>query len=129
VKAGFGRNFLLPQGKAVAATETNKKVFEVRRAELHKKQAEILAVAQAAADKLTAVGAITIASKAGEEGKLFGSVGTRDIAEALAKVGVDVVKADVRLPTGALRMVGEYEVDIALHAEVTGKAKIVVIAQ
>ncbi len=129
VKAGFGRNFLLPQGKAVAATEANKKVFEARRAELQKKQAEILGKAQAAAEKLTAVGAITIASKAGEEGKLFGSVGTRDIADALSKAGVEVAKADVRLPTGALRMIGEYEIDIALHAEVTGKAKIVVIAE
>jgi len=129
VKAGFGRNFLLPQGKAVAATETNKKVFEARRADLHKKQADVLASAQAAAEKLTAIGAITIASKAGEEGKLFGSVGTRDIADALAKAGVVVAKADVRLPTGALRMVGEYEVDIALHVEVTGKAKVVIIAE
>ena len=129
VKAGFGRNFLLPQGKAVSATESNKKLFAARRAELEKQAAETLATAQALADKLSNMAAVAIKAKAGEEGKLFGSVGARDIAEALSAAGVSVNKADVRLPTGALRMMGDYEIDIALHSEVTAKAKIAIIAQ
>ena len=128
VKSGYGRNFLIPQGKAVSATEANKKFFEQRRAELEKKQAEILAAAQARAEKLAGL-AVTIASKAGDEGKLFGSVGTRDIAEAVSKAGVAIEKSEVRLPNGALRMVGEYDISIALHSEVTGTVKIAIVAE
>jgi large subunit ribosomal protein L9 len=128
VKSGYGRNFLIPQGKAVSATEANKKFFEQRRAELEKKQAEVLAAAQARAEKLAAL-TVTIASKAGDEGKLFGSVGTRDIAEAVSKAGVAVEKSEVRLPNGALRMVGEYDISIALHSEVTGTVKVAVVAE
>lgn len=129
VKAGFGRNFLIPQGKAVAATVTNRKIFEARRAELMRKADEALADAQTRADKLIALGGVNIAAKAGEEGKLFGSVGNRDIAEALTKAGVAVNKTEVRLPNGALRMMGEYEIEINLHSEIAGKAKIVIIAE
>ncbi len=128
VKSGYGRNFLIPQGKAVSATEANKKFFEQRRAELEKKQAEVLAAAQARAEKLAAL-TVTIASKAGDEGKLFGSVGTRDIADAISKAGVAVEKSEVRLPNGALRMVGEYDISIALHSEVAGTVKVAIVAE
>lgn len=128
VKSGYGRNFLIPQGKAVSATEANKKFFEQRRAELEKKQAEVLAAAQARAEKLAAL-TVTIASKAGDEGKLFGSVGTRDIAEAVTKAGVAIEKSEVRLPNGALRMVGEYDIAIALHSEVVGTVKVAIVAE
>lgn len=128
VKSGYGRNFLIPQGKAVSATEANKKFFEQRRAELEKKQAEVLAAAQARAEKLAAL-TVTIASKAGDEGKLFGSVGTRDIAEAVTKAGVAIEKSEVRLPNGALRMVGEYDIAIALHSEVAGTVKVAIVAE
>ena len=128
VKSGYGRNFLIPQGKAVSATEANKKFFEQRRADLEKKQAEILAAAQARAEKLAGL-TVTIASKAGDEGKLFGSVGTRDIADAVSKAGVAIEKSEVRLPNGALRMVGEYDIAIALHSEVTGTVKIAIVAE
>ena len=128
VKSGYGRNFLIPQGKAVSATEANKKFFEQRRADLEKKQAEVLAAAQARAEKLAAL-TVTIASKAGDEGKLFGSVGTRDIAEAVTKAGVAVEKAEVRLPNGALRNVGEYDISIALHSEVAATVKVAIVAE
>ncbi len=128
VKSGYGRNFLIPQGKAVSATEANKKFFEQRRAELEKKQAEVLAAAQARAEKLAAL-TVTIASKSGDEGKLFGSVGTRDIADAISKAGVAVEKSEVRLPNGALRMCGEYDISIALHSEVAGTVKVAIVAE
>lgn len=128
VKPGYGRNFLLPQGKAVSATDTNKKIFEARRAELEKKQAEVLAAAQARAEKIAAL-TVTVASKAGDEGKLFGSVGTRDIADALTAAGVEVSKTEVRLPNGALRMLGEYDIELGLHSEVTATVKLVVVAE
>lgn len=128
VKSGYGRNFLIPQGKAVSATEANKKFFEQRRAELEKKQAEVLAAAQARAEKLAAL-TVTIASKAGDEGKLFGSVGTRDIAEAVTKAGVAIEKSEVRLPNGALRNVGEYDIAIALHSEVAATVKVAIVAE
>ncbi len=128
VKSGYGRNFLIPQGKAVSATEANKKFFEQRRADLEKKQAEVLAAAQARAEKLAAL-TVTIASKAGDEGKLFGSVGTRDIADAVTKAGVAVEKSEVRLPNGALRNVGEYDIAIALHSEVAATVKVAIVAE
>ena len=128
VKSGYGRNFLIPQGKAVSATEANKKFFEQRRADLEKKQAEILAAAQARAEKLAGL-TVTIASKAGDEGKLFGSVGTRDIAEAVTKAGVAIEKSEVRLPNGALRNVGEYDIAIALHSEVAATVKVAIVAE
>ena len=129
VKAGFARNFLFPQGKAVPATKANVEKFEARRAELEAKIAEELAAAQALADKVAELGEVTIAAPAGEEGKLFGSVGTQDIADAITAAGVEVAKAEVKLPTGTLRETGEYDIDLQLHSDVMATAKVVIIAQ
>lgn len=118
VKAGFGRNYLVPQGKAVPATKENVADFEARRAELEAAAAEKKAAAEARAEKLTDL-TVTIEANAGDEGKLFGSIGTRDIADAITKAGVEVAKSEVKLPEGVLREVGEYQIDIQLHAEVT----------
>jgi large subunit ribosomal protein L9 len=129
VKSGYARNFLFPQGKAVPATKANIEKFEARRAELEAKLAADLTAANDRAAKLAALGEVTIASKAGDEGKLFGSVGTRDIADAITEAGVKVSKAEVKLPTGTLRETGEFDIDVQLHAEVTATVKIVVIAE
>ena len=129
VKAGYGRNFLIPQGKAVPATEQNVAKFEARRAELEAAAAETLAAAQARGDALTALGAVEIGATAGEEGKLFGSVGTRDIAEALTAAGCEVDKSEVRLPEGAIRELGDFEIMIQLHAEVATSVAIRVVAE
>lgn len=128
VKAGFGRNYLIPQGKAVAATEANIAEFEARRSELEAAASEKLSAAQARFEKLAEL-AVTIEANAGDEGKLFGSIGTRDIAEAITAAGVEVAKAEVKLPAGALREVGEYEIDIQLHADVTQVVKVSVVAE
>ncbi|UTW45122.1 50S ribosomal protein L9 [bacterium SCSIO 12696] len=128
VKAGYGRNYLIPNGKAVFATDANIAEFEARRADLEKAAADALAAAEARAAKLDDA-AVTIEANAGDEGKLFGSVGTDAIAEALESTGAEVVKSEVRLPEGAIREVGEYEVDIQLHAEVTRTIKLSVVAQ
>lgn len=126
VKPGFGRNFLFPYGKAVPATAANLADFESRRAELEKAAAEQLAAANARAAKL-ADAEVTIAANAGEDGKLFGSVGTREIADALnAATGADVDKSEVRLPEGALRHTGEFELDVQLHSDVTVTIKVMV---
>ena len=129
VKAGYARNFLFPQGKAVPATKDNVAKFEARRAELEAKIAEALTAAQARADQLAALEAVTIASPAGDEGKLFGSVGTRDIADAITAAGVAVTKAEVKLPTGTLRELGEYDIDVQLHSDVTATVKVVIVAE
>ncbi len=129
VRSGYGRNFLIPQGKALPATKENLAEVEQRRAELEKEANEILAAAQERAEKLSEA-AVTIPAKSGDEGKLFGSVGTRDIAEAIsAQTGVEIVKAEVKLPYGAIRQTGEYEIDLALHADVTVAIKLVVVPQ
>ena len=129
VKSGYARNFLFPQGKAVPATKANIEKFEARRAELEAKLADDLTAANDRAAKIAALGEVTIASKAGDEGKLFGSVGTRDIADAITEAGVKVSKAEVKLPTGTLRETGEFDIDVQLHAEVTATVKVVVIAE
>jgi len=129
VKSGFARNFLFPQGKAVPATKANIETFDARRAELEAKIAEQLVAAQARAEKLEALAEVTLVSKAGDEGKLFGSVGTRDIADAITEAGVKVSKAEVKLPNGTLRETGEFEIDLQLHAEVIATVKVVVIAE
>ena len=129
VKAGYGRNFLIPHGKAVPATEQNVAKFEARRAELEAAAAETLAAAQARGDALTALGAVEIGATAGEEGKLFGSVGTRDIAEALTAAGCEVDKSEVRLPEGAIRELGDFEIMIQLHAEVATSVAIRIVAE
>lgn len=117
VRSGYARNFLFPTGKAIPATKSNLENFETRRAELVAAHNEKVAVAQARADKLNEL-RVVIAVNAGEEGKLFGSIGTRDIADAITATGVEVSKAEVRLPDGALREVGEYEIAIDLGHEV-----------
>jgi large subunit ribosomal protein L9 len=129
VKAGFGRNFLIPQGKAVHATEANTAAFEARRAELEAAAAALLAAAQLRADAINALGLISIMANAGEEGKLFGSVGTRDIAEAIVALGCEVDKSEVRLPSGALRELGEYEIAIQVHGDVTAMVAVAVIPE
>lgn len=128
VKAGFGRNFLLPQGKAIVANDDNLAAFETRRAELEKAAGERRKVADTRAEKLNEF-VVTIGANAGDEGKLFGSVGVRDIAEAITAAGVEVAKSEVKLPEGAIRDVGEYDVDIQLHVDVTQSIKVVVEAQ
>ncbi|MBQ0754575.1 MAG: 50S ribosomal protein L9 [Gammaproteobacteria bacterium] len=129
VRAGYGRNFLIPQGKALPATKDNLATVEVRRAELQKQAAALLAIAQGRAEKL-ADASISLATKAGDEGKLFGSIGTRDIAEAItAQTGVEVEKAEVKLPNGALRNTGEFEVDVQLHAELTVTIKLAIVPE
>ncbi len=129
VKAGFGRNYLIPQGKAVPATAENTAEFEARRAELEAAAAEVLAKAQARAEAINALAVITISANAGEEGKLFGSVGTRDIAEAVTAAGCEVDKAEIRLPNGALRDLGEYEVAVQVHGEVSATVSIAVVPE
>lgn len=118
VKDGFGRNFLIPQGKAKRATEANKAEFAARRVELEKQQAAILTAAQARGEKLTGY-VVAISQKAGVDGRLFGSVTNGDIAEALVAQGFEVVKAEVRLPNGPLKTVGDHVVTLALHHDVT----------
>ncbi len=128
VKAGYGRNFLIPFGKAVPANDANIAEFKARRAELEKAAAEKLAAAQARAEQLNEK-AVTIVSKAGDEGRLFGSVGVRDIADAVTAAGIDVCKSEVRLPEGPIRNLGEFDVAIQLHAEVTATLKLHVVAE
>ena len=127
VRSGYGRNFLIPQGKALPATKDNLAEVEQRRAELEKHAAEQLAAAQERGEKLNEA-SVTVSSKAGDEGKLFGSVGTRDIAEAItAATGVEVEKSEVKLPHGTLHNTGEYEIDVVLHADVTVTIKLAVV--
>lgn len=126
VKDGYGRNFLIPQGKAKRATEANKAEFEARRAELEKQQAAILADAQARAEKLEGF-MVQIAQKAGVDGKLFGSVTNTDIAEALKAQGFEVAKADIRMPEGHLKQIGDYPITIALHHDVTANITVSVL--
>ena len=128
VKGGYARNYLLPQGKATAATAANVEAFEARRAELEKQAAEKKAEADARAAKLADL-TVTIAANSGDEGKLFGSIGTRDIAEAVSAAGVELDKSEVRLPNGALRSVGEYDVEVHLHTDVEATVKVVVVAE
>lgn len=127
VKDGFARNFLIPKGMAKRATPENLKLLESRRAELEKVAAERLAAAQALAEKLEGQ-TVRIVQKAGVDGRLFGSVGTIDIAEALAAQGVEVEKAQVRLPAGPLKTVGDHPVSIALHTDVDAHLTIAVVA-
>jgi large subunit ribosomal protein L9 len=125
VKPGYGRNYLIPQGKAVPATADNVAKFETRRAELEKAEAEAMAAAQARADKLKDL-KLTVVRKAGEEGKLYGSVGTADIAEAAEAVGAELAKHEIHLPEGPIRVTGEYRIDVSLHAGVDCSITLVV---
>ena len=129
VKAGFGRNYLIPQGKAVYATADNVAQFEARRAELEAAAATTLAAAETRAEAINALGLVTISAVAGDEGKLFGSVGTRDIADAISALGCEVDKSEVRLPDGPMRELGEYEIDIQVHGDVTAMVAVAVVAE
>jgi len=125
VKPGYARNFLIPGGKAVAATRANIATFEARRAELEAAQAAAVGAAQGRAAKLEGL-RIVVRRKAGEEGKLFGSVGTADVAEAITAAGVEVERPEVRMPNDSVRQVGEYVIEIALHADVTANVTLAV---
>ena len=127
VKSGYARNYLIPQGKATLATPENKAKFELRRAELEAKAAEELAAAQARAKKLEGM-VLKIEMQAGAEGKLFGSVGTVDIAEEIGKRGVEIERSEIRLPDGPLRVVGDHQIELHLHADVNVEIKVVIEA-
>lgn len=128
VRAGYARNFLLPQGKAVPATKANLEEFEARRAELEAQAAAKLAEAEARKVQIEAL-ELSVAVKAGDEGKLFGSLGNRDIADLIVAAGVEVTKTEVRLPEGPLRTLGSFDITVQLHAEVTADLKLQVVAE
>jgi large subunit ribosomal protein L9 len=126
VRPGYGRNYLIPQGLAVSATRENLEAFEARRADLERAEADALAAAVSRQQRLEDL-TVTIARKAGEEGRLFGSVGTADIAAAVTDAGVEVAKSEVRLPSGPLRAVGEYEVELHLHSDMDATVRIDIV--
>ena len=128
VKNGYGRNFLIPQGKAVRATAANREVFEGRRAELEAQAAAQLKAAQDRAAGLAEL-AVTSAARASDEGKLFGSVGSREIADAVTEAGQEVSKDEVLLPVGPLRSIGEFTVALQLHSDVTASVTVNVIPE
>lgn len=129
VKSGFGRNYLLPYGKAIPATAENIVVFEARRAELEQAAADKLTQATGRQRQLEEIERITIESKAGEEGKLFGSIGTRDIAEAITTAGLAVDKSEVNMPDGLIRQVGEYTINLQFHSDIASSIVIDVVAE
>lgn len=128
VRAGYGRNYLIPQGKAVMATKENLAAFEARRAELEQKAAEAFGNAESRKEQLEDTH-ITIAVKAGSEGKLFGSVNAVDISDALTAAGMPVEKREVRMPQGPIRVVGDYEVGIHLHSDIDVIVTLTVVAE
>jgi large subunit ribosomal protein L9 len=128
VRSGYGRNYLIPQGKAQRATAENIAEFEARRAELERAAAEVLAVATSRKAQLEGL-EVTIAANAGDEGRLFGSIGTTDIADAVTAAGVEIGRHEVRLPEGPLRAIGEYEIELHLHTDVNAQVKIIVVSE
>ena len=128
VKSGYGRNYLVPQKKAVLASEEALQDIELHRSDLQKIEDEKLAVAQGRAAKVEELD-ITLTAKAGEEGKMYGSIGTRDIADAATEAGVPLEKSEIRLPTGVIRELGEYEIAVQLHSEVTVSLKLGVVVE
>lgn len=128
VKSGFGRNFLVPNGKAVLATADRIEEFEKRRAELEKAAEERLVAAQKKAESVAAL-SLSIVHQAGEEGKLFGSVGLSDIIKACAAEGVELDKLEVKLSDGSIRQVGEYDIPVHLHTDVVSSLKLTVVAE
>ena len=128
VKAGYGRNYLIPGGHALPATEANVADFESRRAELELAASDKLTAAEARKSAIDGV-TVTISRKAGDEGKLFGSVGTSDIAEALAAIGSEVDRSEIRLPEGAFRAVGDYDVGVHLHTDLNATIVVSVVAE
>ena len=129
VKAGFGRNYLIPHGKAVFATASNIADFELRRADLEAAAASKLGAAQTRAAALAAIGSVTITAVAGDEGKLFGSVGIRELEDALAAAGSDINKSEISMPDGPIRFVGEFSIECQLHVDVTQSFTVVVEAE
>ena len=129
VKSGFARNFLIPQGKAVMATAANIAHFEARRAELEAKAAAALSVAQARAAKIAEIAAVSVTATAGDDGRLFGSISAKDIADAVTAAGVELVKAEVRLGEGPLRTTGEHAVKVHLHPEVNAVITVNVVTE
>ena len=128
IRSGYGRNYLIPQGYAVPATEENLKLFEERRAELEQHAAEAYAIADERRGQLDGL-TVTVARKAGDKGRLFGSVGTADIAAAVKDLGFSLEKQEVRLPGGPFRAAGEYEVQVQLHPEVDAMLKLEVVPE
>ena len=128
VRSGFGRNFLLPQGKATLATAENVARFEERRAELERAAREHLSSAEERAVAMKDF-KLTVRAKAGTEGKLFGSIGTSDIAEACTRLGFNVERSEVRLPSGPLRMLGEHTVNLHLHADIDVPLHVTIVAE
>lgn len=128
VKAGFARNYLLPQGKAKLATAENIAEIEAHRAEHEKHEAELLAAAQARAEKLEGL-EVSITAKSGGEGKLFGSITNANITEAVNEKGIEIEKSELRMPEGPIRMAGEYNIDVHLHTQVNATIKVIVIGE
>ena len=128
VKDGYALNFLIPQGKAKRATPVAMKEFEAKRAELEKAAAEKLDAAKAFAEKVEGV-VVTVARKAGVDGRLFGSVTNHDVADGLKLLGFEIEKSDIRMPTGPLKMVGESSLEVSLHTDVLATIKVVVVGE
>ncbi|KEQ18203.1 50S ribosomal protein L9 [Endozoicomonas numazuensis] len=128
VKAGYGRNFLIPFSKAVPASKDNVEAFEARRAELEKAANEKLAAAEKRAAEMAEI-ELTLTAKAGDEGKLFGSIGPRDLADAITGAGVEVAKSEIRMADGPIRATGEYDIGIQLHTDVAATIKVFVEAE
>lgn len=128
VRPGFGRNYLIPQRKAIPATADNIARFEAQRAELERAQADALGAATARAEQMTDL-VVSVTAKAGAEGKLFGSVGTGDIADAVQAAGIEIEKREVRLPNGPLRELGDFEVEVHLHADVNVAITVRVVSE
>ena len=128
VRPGYGRNFLIPKGKATEATARNIELFEARRAELEKNAAESLDRAEARSEQLSDL-IVTLAVKAGNEGRMFGSVGPADIADAVSAAGIELKKQEVKMPEGPIRQIGEYDVDVHLHSDVKSQIRINVVAE
>lgn len=128
VRSGYGRNFLLPRAKATLATPANVAIFEARRAEFEKKEAEELEAARQRAASASSLD-LRIAAKAGTEGKLFGSLGTADIAEACTAAGVPVKRSEVRLPDGPIRTLGEHSIELHLHSDVNAVLRVTVVGE
>ena len=129
VKAGYGRNYLIPQGKAVFATEKNIEVFESRRAELEANAQERLDLAKNRASKLAKIGSVKIKAIAGDEGKLFGSIGPREIEQAIIGSGGEVTRSEINLPEGSFRSLGSFEVDIKVHSDIVQTISLVIESQ
>ncbi|MEM7357876.1 MAG: 50S ribosomal protein L9 [Pseudomonadota bacterium] len=128
VKPGYARNYLVPQGLATVATEENLKRFEERRLELEKASADKLQAAQARAEELSGQ-TVEIAGRASEEGKLFGSVGVIEISEAFAAKGMEIAKSEIQLPEGPIKLLGDYEVNVSVHSEVSFSINVSVVAE